>query len=247
MFNGTNISQMFPYQRLLAGFFGLVGVLLLFLMIKLYQDQKPPPEGDDKGKIVSLISTVTLIDNNNFKVAEELSFSLEKPVPEINRHFPKEIAHNLGIQIQDVTFEKALDLVSFNEIELIKRDNGVSLKYPFSGNGGYRLDYTVSSQALIVDGISNFYFKQAHELPILVPSAKIVVRFLEKPAQVKGFIETAEKRAMVGTTPSGAEIKTYLSVVDEAGARVSETEAGFEIVNTRPLLPGESLVVMAVL
>lgn len=140
-----------------------------------------------------------------------------------------------------------MDLVSFNEIELVKRDRGVTLKYPFSGNGGYRLDYTVSSQALVVDGIPNFYFKQAFDLPISVPSAKIIVRFPEKPSQVKGFIETAEKRAMVGTTPSGAEIKTYLSVVDETGAQVSETEDGFKIVNIRPLLPGESLVVMAVL
>lgn len=241
------VSKMFPYQRLLAASFGLVGVLLLLLMIKIYQDQKPPPEGDDKGRITSLISTITIIDKDNFKVAEELSFSLKKPVPEINRHFPKEIAHSLGIQVQSVTFEKALDINSFNEIELVKIESGVTLRYPFSGTGGYRLDYSVNSPALLVDGVPNFYFKQAYDLPILVPSAKIVVKFPEKPAQVKGVIETVEKRAMIGTTSSGAEIKSYLSIVDEQGARVNETEFGYEIVNTRPILPGESLVVMAIL
>jgi hypothetical protein len=239
---------MFPYQRAIALGFGLVGFLLLFLIVKIYQAQKPPLEGDDTGRIVSLVSTVTVIDSSNYKVAEELFFSLKKPVQQMTRIFPTTIAHTLGVQTQKVSFEKALEIKTFNDIELIQKENSVILKYPFQGDGGYRLDFSVNSPSIVINELPTFYFKQVHDFPLSVPAGKIIIKFPEKPAEVKGFIETAEKRAMIGTTDSGRQIEAYIPIVDEKGAQVVETEFGYyEITNTRILLPGESLAVIAVL
>lgn len=234
---------MFPYRRLLAFSFGLVGLLLLMLLIKLYQGEKPLPSGDDKGAVRSLISTVTIISSDNYSVAEELSFSLKKPISEITRLFPKEIAHSLGIQAQSVTFNKALEIGSFSDIPIEQIQGGVVMKFPFKT--GYRLDYSVVSPPIERDGFKYFYFKQTYKFPLDIPSAKIVIKFKDPPAEVKGFIETNKFNAMKGKTSAGTEVTAYLPETESA--LVSETEDGFVITNPRPLLPGETLSVLAIL
>ncbi|GEM_PF-6019243 len=234
---------MFPYQRLIAFSFGAVGVLLLFLMIKIYLDQKPPPTGDDKGSVIALISTVTLTSYSSFSVAEELTFSLNKPISSISRHFPKELAHSLGIQTQSISFLKALDLSSFTEVPIETTKDGIVLKFPFKS--GYRLDYSVESPPIEINGLKYFYFRQTSKFPLDIPSAKIIIKFENQPAEVKGYIETTEFKAMKGKTSSGSEVSAYLPVTEDALVNLSQN--GYEITNPRPLLSGETLSVLAIL
>jgi hypothetical protein len=177
---------MFPFRRLIAFGFGLVGFLLLMLMIKIYQGEKPLSTGDEKGAVHSFISTLARLSPESYTVAEELSFSLKKPISEITRLFPREVAHSVGIQPQTVTFNKALEIGSFSDVPFEAIQGGVTLKFPF--NSGYRLDYSVVSPPIVVDGLKYFYFKQAHKSPSNVQSAKIVVELRNPLGEVKGSV-----------------------------------------------------------